>query len=49
MAEDLHLLFGRDFYFLSGEEECEEEGGFCLALLRNVERGGNENGMATLG
>jgi hypothetical protein len=29
MAENLHLLFGRDFYFLSLEEECGEESGFC--------------------
>jgi hypothetical protein len=27
----------------------EEEQGICDALLRNVKRGGNENGMARLG
>jgi hypothetical protein len=43
------MLFGRDFYFFSMEEEFEEVEGFCHALLRSIGRGGNENGMATLG
>jgi hypothetical protein len=48
LAENLHPLFGRDFYFLSGKKECEEESGFCLAWLRNVQRGGYKYGMAEL-
>jgi hypothetical protein len=31
-VENLHLLFGRDFYFLSLEEECEEGGSLNIPL-----------------
>ena len=31
-VENLPLLFGRDFYFLSLEEECEERGSLNIAL-----------------
>jgi hypothetical protein len=43
------MLFDRDFYFFGMEEEFEKVERFCHALLRSNRKGGNENGMATLG